>query len=105
MADESTERVLWIWTAPELAAIAVLGWLLIESLTGRATFLSSVSRQLRLGALAFVVVELLVPLWVYLDLRRRDDSGTMWVHVAAMPLLNLFGLVAYLDYRRRSSGE
>lgn len=104
MVDDATERVLWIWTGSELAALVVVLWLLWNSVFGASAFLSSVSRQVRLGALAFVVVELLVPLWVFADLRRRGDaSGTMWAHVAAMPFLNLFGLVAYLDYRRRDS--
>ena len=103
MVDDATERVLWIWTVCELALLVVVLW---NSVFGASGFLSSVSRQVRLGALGFVVMELLVPLWVFFDLRRRgDDSGTMWAHVAAMPFLNLFGLVAYLDYRRRSSGE
>lgn len=106
MVDDATERVLWIWTVCELALLVVVLWYLWNSVFGASGFLSSVSRQVRLGALAFVVVELLVPLWVFLDLHKRDDeSGTMWAHVSAMPFLNLFGLVAYLDYRRRSSGE
>jgi len=106
MVDDATERVLWIWTGAELAALVMVLWLLWNSVFGESAFLSSVSRQVRLGALGFVVMELLVPLWVFFDLRRHgDDSGTMWAHVAAMPFLNLFGLVAYLDYRRRSSGE
>jgi hypothetical protein len=105
MADESTERVLWIWTAQELVGFVVVGWLLAASLIGRTALWSSVSRQLRLVALAFVAVQLFIPLWVFVDVRRRDDAGTMWVHVAAMPLLNFFGFVAYLDYRRRNSGK
>jgi hypothetical protein len=106
MVDDATERVLWMWTAQELAVFVVVGALLVAGLVGETTLWTSVSRRLRLGALAFVAVQLLAPLWVYVDLRRRgDDSGTMWVHVAAMPLLNVFGLVAYLDYRRRAAGE
>ncbi|PSQ47604.1 hypothetical protein BRD15_06895 [Halobacteriales archaeon SW_6_65_15] len=62
MVDDATERVLWIWTGAELAALVMVLWLLWNSVFGGSAFLSSVSRQVRLGALGFVVMELLVPL-------------------------------------------
>ena len=56
-------------------------------------------------ALAFVAVELLIPAWVFVDLRRREDEPSgLWVHAVAMPLVNVFGLLGYLEERRRSRG-
>ena len=102
--DESTERALWAFTAPEIAAVAVLFVLLAASVFGDGSFLSSVSRGVRLAALVFLAVELLIPLWVYLDMRRNPVGlDTVWLHAAATPLLNVFGLVAYLDARRRAA--
>lgn len=96
------ERVLWIWTGGEVLVLLSLGWLLWGSLFGDSTFLAGVSRSLRLAGLAFVSFQLLVPLVVFLDLRHRsEDPQYMWVHVSAMPVLNVFGLVGYLEERRR----
>ena len=61
------------------------------------------SPTVRLGALLFVCLELLIPLGAFLDIRRRsDDPDTMWVHAAAMPLINLLGVLASLEDRQRS---
>lgn len=63
-------------------------------------------RWIRLGGVAFLIIELLIPLWVYVDIRRRESSpGMFWVHVAAMPGINLLGLYAYLDERKREREE
>ena len=106
MSEEAGHRTLWMWTAAELAAILVLFWLLAASLVGHTTLFSSVSRQVRLGAVAFLTVELLIPLWVFFDLRRRpNDSGHFWMHVAAMPGINIFGLLAYLQARKLERAE
>lgn len=100
---ERAERVLWIWTGGEVLVLLVFGWLLWGSVFDGSAFLSAVPRQLRLAGLAVVVFQLLVPVVVFLDVRRRDDRpGYLWVHVAAMPVLNVFGLVGYLEERSRS---
>lgn len=103
---ERAERVLWIWTGGELVGLLVVFWFLWGSLFGGTGELTRVSREVRLAGLAFVIFQLLVPLAVYLDLRRRvDDPDYMWVHVAAMPILNVFGLFGYLEARRRAVAE
>lgn len=90
----------------ELGAVLVLFWLLAASLARRTTLLSSGSRPVRIGAVAFLTVELLIPLWVLLDLRRRpDDPGHFWMHVAATPGINIFGLLAYLQTRELERTE
>lgn len=102
-AIERIDRVLWIWTIGEVLVLLAVGWLLLNSLVGPAGALASISREVRLAGLAFVTFQLLVPLAVFLDVRRRDDRpGYLWVHVAAMPVLNVFGLVGYLEERSRS---
>lgn len=102
MVDDGTERALWAWTAMEIAGLLALAVGLAASLSGRTSWLSSVSRQVRLGALVFVGVELLIPLLVYADLRRNPGrSSGIWLHAAATALVNVFGLLAYLVARRR----
>lgn len=102
MAQESTERVLWAFTAPELTLQFILFLLLAASVFGDSWLFSSMSHQIRTAALVFVTIELLIPLWVYLDLRRNPErSDNTWVHIAAMPLLNIFGLIAYLADRQK----
>lgn len=98
--DEASHGFLWWWTVPELLAVAALLALVVGGLLGRTTFLTGVSRPLRIAAAAFLTVELLIPLWVYRDLRRRPDADAFWVHVAAMPGINLFGLFGYLQHRK-----
>jgi bacteriorhodopsin len=105
MAD-ATDRVLWIWTVAELAGLAALLVLLVASVTGETAFLSSVSREIRVAAAAFVAVELLIPLLVYLDVRRQPDGPrTIWLHAVATPVVNVLGLVAYLAVRTRRSEQ
>ena len=100
------ERILWIWTGGEVFLLLVVGWLLWGSLFGGSAFLATVPRPLRLAGLAFVAVQLLIPLWVLVDLRWHDDDPSyLWVHVAAMPILNVFGLFGYVEGRRRSREE
>ena len=103
-------RVLWVWTPPELIALVAVFSLLAASVVGTpplfAAELSSVSRLARGAALAFIAIELLIPLWVYIDLHRHHEStDSLWVHVAAMPGLNLVGFVAYLQERKRFRSE
>ena len=102
MPEPSVERGLWVWTLSELAAVASLFVLVANSLFGGGAFLASVSVELRVAALAFLAVELAIPLFVYLDVRRTPaGANAAWVHAAAMPFVNLFGAVAYLEDRRR----
>lgn len=96
------ERVLWIWTLTELAAVAIVFLLLAASTFGGGSILATVSRQVRLVAVGVLAIELLIPLFVYFDIRRSPNRpDTIWIHVAAMPLLNIFGLMAYLADRSR----
>lgn len=68
---------------------------------GDSSSFLSVSRQIRMAALVFLGIELLIPLCVYIDIRQSpEESDMIWVHVAAMPVLNFFGLVAYLVDRK-----
>lgn len=106
MPEWTIERVLWFWLVPEIAFLLVLLYLLAASLLGQANAASAYPRQLRLAALAFVAVELLIPAWIYYDVRRRPEAtSTIWVHAAAMPLVNLLGLFGYLEARRREAGR
>lgn len=97
--DDFDHGVLWAWTLPELLAVLALFVLLVASLAGASSFYSSVSWPVRAAIAGLLAVELLIPAWVYYDLRRSDAEDTFWVHVAAMPVLNLFGLFAYLQDR------
>lgn len=104
--ERSTERALWAFTAPEIALQVVLFLLLAATVFGDSSFFSSVSRQIQTAALVFFAIELLIPVVVYLDLRRRSErSGTLWVHAAAMPVFNIVALMAYLEDRKKKQNE
>lgn len=103
---ERAERVLWIWTGGEMLLLFVIGWMLWSGLFGGSDVLTSIPREIRLAGLGFVVFQLLVPIIVFLDVRRlEDDPGYLWVHVAAMPVLNVFGLFGYLAERGLADEE
>lgn len=103
MVDEATHRVLWVWTASELLVVSGALGLLVASLVGMTTIFSSLARPVRIAAVLFLLVELSIPLWVYADIGQRETApDAFWIHVAAMPGINFFGLVAYLQERRRS---
>jgi predicted nucleic acid-binding Zn ribbon protein len=98
--NDDAERALVGMTLAEVGLLVVVAVMLVLSLFGGGSFLADTSRAVRAAALAFVVVELLVPLWILLDIRRRtDDPDRMWLHVAVMPVINLFALAAYLADR------
>jgi hypothetical protein len=106
MSEDPAEHGLRWLVAAEAASLAAVLALLAASLLGDGSFLASVSRPVRAAALAFVAVELAIPLWVYYDLRRAPEgTSALWVHAAVMPVLNLLGLVAYLAERRRRRAE
>jgi len=98
--DAAAERYLVVLTLGEVLLLCYLAALLAHGLFGDGTFLVDVPRSRRLVALAVLVVEAAVPSWILFDVRGHDVD-TVWVHVAAMPLVNLLGLLAYLDERKR----
>ena len=97
------QRVMFAFV---LTQTLLLGWLAVQlarGFFGSAGAFTGLSAALRAGVFLFVLVEILVPLFVYVDVARRtDDPDWVWVHAATMPVLNLLGLVAYLDDRERS---
>jgi hypothetical protein len=100
--NRDAERALIGMTVGEVALLVSIGCLLVLSLFGDSSFLADVSGPVRVLALGFIVVELLVPLWVDVDIRRRtDDPDRVRIHLAAMPVLNLFALAAYFADRSR----
>jgi hypothetical protein len=79
-----------------VVSASVLGW---------TTLLGSVSRTVRFLVLAFLTVELLVPAWVYYDIRRRgDEADRVWLHASVMPVVNLLVVLAYLAERDAKTG-
>ncbi|MFC7070476.1 hypothetical protein [Halobaculum lipolyticum] len=106
MVSDEVEHALWAFTLPELVGVAALLALVANSVFGGGGFLASTSRPLRLALLAFLTVELLIPIAIYLDMRRlADPPDRVWLHAAAMPILNLLGAIAYLDRRNRRLRE
>ena len=103
MVDDEIERVFWLWTLLELGVFSVVFLLLASSTLGGGSFLTTVSHQMRLIAMGVLAIQVLIPLFVYFDIRRRPNgSDPIWIHVAAMPVLNIFGLIAYLEDRSRT---
>lgn len=106
MADGDSRALLLALVVPEILLFSVLALLLGLSLAGSSSFAAGYSVQLRLAAFLFALVEVLIPTGVYLDIRRRSDDPDMtWVHAAAVPVVNLLGVVAYLEERRRALGD
>ena len=105
MADDVEQAVHWL-VLPEVVALFVLWLVLLSGLLEVTSAFTSYPISLRLAAVVFVTLEWAIPLGVYLDLRRRDDDpDRMWMHAAAMPVVNILGVIAYLEDRQRSRGE
>ena len=103
MVDDNIERVLWWWTIPELLMFLVLFLLLVASLFGSSGLFNSYSRGIRLFGLVVALFQFTAPVWVYYDLRTHSESPDMiWFHIAAMPAINLVGVLAYLKERSES---
>lgn len=102
MTDPDVERVLWVFLLPEILLLCYLLAVVAGSLVGYTTVASPHPRQLRIAAVVFLLVELAIPTWIYVDTRRRPNgTSTIWVHAAMFPVVNLFGLLGYLVERRR----
>ena len=101
MSDEA-DGVLRVWFVYEIAALAGAFGLLAASLAGYTTLLDGFSRRLRLAGLVFFAIELLIPAYVYLDSRHREDVSGIWLHASAMPVVNLVGLLGSLEERGRT---
>lgn len=80
-------------------AVAIVG-----TFTGHTTLFASVHPALRALAVLALLSFAIAPLWVFYDVRRADDSF-VWVHAVMLPLVNLFGLAAYLHHRSQRSVE
>ncbi|MDR5655823.1 hypothetical protein RH831_01320 [Halodesulfurarchaeum sp. HSR-GB] len=103
MVDEEIERVLWWWTIPELLVYLVLFFLLSASLLGYSELFDTHSRHIRLLGLVLTLFQFVAPLWVFYDLRTHSESlSRLWFHIAAMPVINLIGVVGYLEKRTRN---
>ncbi|QLD90005.1 hypothetical protein HWV07_13585 [Natronomonas salina] len=92
-----------------LMEVAFLGWVLsvvVRSLLGGTAALDAYSVGHRVTAAAFLAVEMLIPLVVYVDLLRRpDDPDLEWVHATVMPVVNVLCAVAYFEERRRKLAD
>ena len=99
-ADAPADGALWWWTVSELVVVAALFLALAGDTAGATSVFPGLSPRLRAAALAFAAIELVIPLWVFFDV-RRTGARAVWVHAAAMPLVNILGLAAYLVHRRR----
>lgn len=107
MSDDSDDRdVLFPLFVAELLTLVVVFGVVLASVLGRTTLLSSFSPTVRLLVLAFLAVELLVPAWVYYDIRRRGGAADrVWLHASVMPVVNLLAVLAYLAERDARSEE
>jgi hypothetical protein len=81
-----------------LLTLVVAFAVVAASLLDRTALLTSFSRTARLLALGFLTVELLVPAWLYYDIRKRDGDR-VWLHASVMPLVNLLAIAAYISER------
>lgn len=102
MTDDPLAALL-VLTVGEVVLFGVVAALLASGLFAGGDFLAGVARPLRLVALVVTLVELVVPVYVLVDSRRRGIDG-VWVHVAVLPLVNVVGLAAYLMERDRLAG-
>jgi len=101
MAED--ERFLLVFVVSESLLLGYLAVTLALGFTGSGGVFPSLGPVIRVAVLSVVLLELAVPLAVYVDVRRRtDDPDPVWVHAAMMPVVNILGLVAYLEARERS---
>lgn len=99
---DEDDKVLHYLMVPEVALIVWLFATVSYSLLGGQTFVSSYARSLQVALWVFLALELLCPVAVYLDMRRRgDEIDVVWLHAVMLPLVNVFGLIGYLADRRR----
>ncbi|WP_178916246.1 hypothetical protein [Natronomonas gomsonensis] len=97
MGDDSD--VLFPLFVAELLTLTGAFSVVAASLLGRTTLLASFSRTARLLALGFLTVELLVPAWLYYDIRKRGGDR-VWLHASVMPVVNLLAVAAYVSERK-----
>jgi hypothetical protein len=97
MTDDGFDPLVPFFFA-ELLTLVVAFAVVAASLVGRTTLLLSFSRTARLFALGFLTVELLVPAWLYYDIRKRDGDR-VWLHASVLPLVNLLAVGAYISER------
>ncbi|MDS0281200.1 hypothetical protein [Haloarcula onubensis] len=102
MAD-GHQRAMLAFVLAQTLLLGLLAVQVARGFVGSAGAFTGLSPVLRLALLLVVLTEILVPLAVYVDVARRtDDPDWVWVHAATMPVVNLLGLLAYLDDRKRS---
>jgi hypothetical protein len=103
MATDHHPRILLAFVLFESSLMGLLAVGLVRGFLGPSGTFGGLSTLARAAVLLALLVEFAIPLAVYVDVARRDDDPDwVWVHAATMPVVNLLGLVAYLDDRKRS---
>ncbi|MCY4731731.1 hypothetical protein KY092_14325 [Natronomonas gomsonensis] len=97
MRDDGFDPLVPFFLA-ELLTLVVAFAVVAASLLDRTALLASFSRTIRLLALGFLTVELLVPAWLYYDIRKRGGDR-VWLHASVMPVVNLLAVAAYVSER------
>jgi hypothetical protein len=94
-------RYLGVIVVCEVLVWIGLGWGLVVSLFADGSLLADAAVPVRTALLIVAAVQAFVPVYVYVDLRRRPDLDRLWLHAAVMPAVNVVGFLAYLAERSR----
>ena len=95
-------RALLAFVVAESLLLGYLAAQLALGFAGPDGAFPALSAPARIALLLVVLLELAVPIAVYVDVRRRDDDpDPIWVHAATMPVVNVLGVVAYIADRQR----
>lgn len=96
MDHQLDERYLLALAALEIAFLAGIFVIIAANAFGDGSLAAATSQPVLFVALAFVGVELLIPLYVVWDLRRSPEAmDPLWIHAVLTPVVNVFGLMAY----------
>lgn len=88
-----------IWVL-ETSLLGAIFYYVAAGLLGQSDVGASLPAWVRVVVLVLLVVFVVVPVWVWRDVRRTGGDDR-WVRLTLFPLVNLLGLAAYLRHRRR----
>lgn len=106
MVDDSIESFLWWLTLSEILFLIILFFMLIGDILGYNQLFNFLSYKTKIIAVLFLVIELLIPFIVYIDVKRTGDQiNSIWIHASAMPIVNIFGIIAYLIQKNQKLNQ
>lgn len=103
MTNDNIDSFLWWLTLSEVLFLITLLLILAGNIMGYNQLFSSVSYNLKIIGVLFLITELLIPFSIYIDIKNSNNQvNSIWIHASAIPIVNITGFIAYIIQKNKN---